>query len=298
VVGATFSVNIYQSSVDLVNVVQPDLTYNTAVLQLTGFACNSAAFEFALPGSCGTATPKSGSQLVGTATFKALSAGAGTINFATSSHIYSSANVDVWDGSVTGSTVTVAVQQTVPAPAPTPAASAPSNSGTPTASGTTQNGGSTSANSGTTPPAPATSTPGTTTPAVAGSSTTQHIATYAIAVKVVDNRGSAIQGAAVTMYEKTSTTNNKGVASFSGIKAGKVSVVVVYKGNTTVVTANISKEGQQVLATIAVPKRGNWFIFAATLTTGVSSGLLFANRKRISSKINSMKRSKTADVTI
>ncbi len=135
-VGSIFAVTMYENSaIDTVNVIEADISFNQAVLQLTGISCNSSAFEISAPGSgagitCGTITPKSGNQAVATANFKVIGNGSGAINFASSSHIYRSTdNTDVWNGAITGATFTIVIPSTpTPTPAPTAPTPTPNNS--------------------------------------------------------------------------------------------------------------------------------------------------------------------------
>jgi hypothetical protein len=113
-IGSTFAVTIAENSgSDSVNVVEADLSYNAANLQLVGISCNTGAFEVNAPGNgsgvtCGTATPKTGSQAVAVANFKAVGAGSASVSFASSSHIYRSTdNTDVWDGNTSGGSYSV-----------------------------------------------------------------------------------------------------------------------------------------------------------------------------------------------
>ncbi len=115
-VGNTFTITIHETSADPVNVVEPGFSFNQSLLQFLGLSCNAAAFEFTAPGNCGTASPKTGAQVVGTASFKVLAAGSAAVSFANSSHVYSSSNVDVWDGDATGASYNFVA----PAPAPAP----------------------------------------------------------------------------------------------------------------------------------------------------------------------------------
>jgi hypothetical protein len=131
-VGSTFSVAISENSSDPVNTVEADLNYDTSMLQLVGTSCSTGAFEFAAPGSgsgvtCGTATPKTGGQAVGTATFRALAAGSASVNFASSSHIYSSndGSPDVWNGDTGGAVYNIAAAPPKVLPAATVAQAPP-----------------------------------------------------------------------------------------------------------------------------------------------------------------------------
>jgi hypothetical protein len=141
--GQTFMVSIIENSGgDSVNVVGADFTYNSSMLQFVGASCNSGAFEIQFPGTssagitCGTATAKAGSQVVGSASFKVIAAGSASIGFASSSNIYRSTdNTNIWNGNTSGGNynltaaataapvkkkatpTTTTTQQAVPAPA-------------------------------------------------------------------------------------------------------------------------------------------------------------------------------------
>lgn len=102
--GATFTATIYENSgAETVNVVEADFVYDSNVLQLVGMNCGGG-FEIATPASasgitCGTVSPKSGSQVVGTVSFKTLAAGTGSVSFGASSAVYRSTdNVNIWNG--------------------------------------------------------------------------------------------------------------------------------------------------------------------------------------------------------
>lgn len=126
-IGSTFAVSIYENSgAEPVNVVEATLAFDTTQLALTGISCG-AAFEIAAPAgggavSCGTVTPKTGGQLVGTATFKTLAgSGSGAISII-GGHVYSATdNTDIAN-STSGASYTLA---TPVAAAPAPEAPAP-----------------------------------------------------------------------------------------------------------------------------------------------------------------------------
>jgi hypothetical protein len=133
-VNSTFAVTIYENSgTDAVNVVEADLSFNSAVLQLTGISCNTSVFEINAPGSgvgvtCGTTTPKTGNQAAAFANFKVIGSGSTSVSFAATSHIYRSTdNADIWNGAIAGGTFSLVS----PTPTSTPT-STPSRTPTPT----------------------------------------------------------------------------------------------------------------------------------------------------------------------
>lgn len=124
-INSTFSANVYENSgTEPVNVVETSLAFDASKLRLTSFKCSSK-FEIVAPSpangiSCGTVTPKTGSQLVGTATFKALTnSGSGTITFSGAQVYSSNSNQNIWNGNTNGANFTFT--NPAPAPAPTPA---------------------------------------------------------------------------------------------------------------------------------------------------------------------------------
>ena len=151
-IGNTFSVTIYENSgSDPVNVVEAILSYDQSKLQLLGRTCNSGAFEVSAFSACGTIVPKTGTQAVATASFKALASGSASISFAGSSHIYRSTdNTEIWNGATGGGMysltkpapaklkATTLGASTAPTPTPAPVAAADSTTKkTPAATPTT-----------------------------------------------------------------------------------------------------------------------------------------------------------------
>ena len=151
-IGNTFSVTIYENSgSDPVNVVEAILSYDQSKLQLLGRTCNSGAFEVSAFSACGTIVPKTGTQAVATASFKALASGSASISFAGSSHIYRSTdNTEIWNGATSGGMYSLAkpapakpkattlAASTAPTPTPAPVAAADSTTKkTPAATPTT-----------------------------------------------------------------------------------------------------------------------------------------------------------------
>lgn len=275
-VGATFSVTISETSTDAINVVQPDLSYNQSLLQLTGFTCNAAVFEFSLPGSCGTATPKTGSRAVATASFKALAAGTAAVTFASSSHIYSAANADVWDGATAGGSFVITNPPVVVPTPPTGGGSSTGTTPTTTPKPTT--------NQPSSPTATGTTTPTPTTPVVAGA-TTQAATKFRVTVRVTDSKNNAVQNAKVTI-NSTVKTNKQGLASFSNVTAGKYDVVVARDGIKDVTQqVTITQQDQLITITVAAKKSHNWFIFGSVfLGTGLAA-LVYVNRNRVTQKL-------------
>lgn len=107
--GSSFSVPVYvNSGADPVNVVQADFSYDTSAMQFQGVSCGGAFGITAGAGAnsvtCGVSNGATvtGSQLVATINFKALSGGSAVANIAPSSHVYRSTdNADIWNGVAT-----------------------------------------------------------------------------------------------------------------------------------------------------------------------------------------------------
>jgi len=125
-VGTSFSVGIYENSGDEpVNVAEASLGFDASQLSLTGLRCGGG-FEIAasVSGSslsCGTVTPKTGSQLVGTATFRVLAgSGSGAVSI-TSGAVYSANTNSNIAGGMSGANFNFATPApVVVTPAPTP----------------------------------------------------------------------------------------------------------------------------------------------------------------------------------
>ena len=132
-VGSTFSVSIYENSgAEPVNVAEATLAFNASQLRLTGISC-SGSFEIAAPAganglSCATVNAKTGSQLVGTATFKTLvGSGSGAVSFS-GAHVYSATTNSDIAGGTSGANYTFITPVVVPAvvtPTPAPVVVAP-----------------------------------------------------------------------------------------------------------------------------------------------------------------------------
>lgn len=128
-IGSTFSVSVYENSGGTaVNGAEADLNFNSSQLELLGKSCGSA-FEITAPAggnslTCATVTPKSGSQVVGTVSFKALAAGSAGVNFAPSSQITAAdgSGTNVWNGDTSGASFSFYTPAPVAAAPTTPAA--------------------------------------------------------------------------------------------------------------------------------------------------------------------------------
>lgn len=102
----TVNVTVYEESVEAVNAVQADLTYNPAVMQFISIDTNSSGFNLAVQGtggsgkvtiargSVGDASPRpiTGRQVVGVVKFKALTPGATSIGVANTSMLLSNSS--------------------------------------------------------------------------------------------------------------------------------------------------------------------------------------------------------------
>jgi hypothetical protein len=139
---STFKVSIYENSgTTEVNTVQSYLSYETSSVQFVSVAPGSvfstctelSGGSGSIHVTCAALGGKiTGSQLVGTITFKALaSSGSSAVQFNSDSHIYASAdNRDVWNGSTVGATYTFTAPPV--ASNPTPAVTTTNTYTTPT----------------------------------------------------------------------------------------------------------------------------------------------------------------------
>jgi hypothetical protein len=132
-VGSTFAVSVIESSgATAVNGVQADLSYSSA-LQLIGKGCGGA-FEIAAPAggasiACATVSPKTGTQSVGTVSFKVVAAGSASVSILPSSQITASdgqgSNVYNGASSSAGYSLVAPAPRPVAAPVETTPAPAP-----------------------------------------------------------------------------------------------------------------------------------------------------------------------------
>jgi hypothetical protein len=230
--GSTISVTVSENSGnDSVNVIQADVAYNGAQLQFISASCNGA-FEIAASVSangitCGTTTPKTGGQIVGTMNFKALASG--PISFAGSSAIYRSTdNTNVWNGNTTGGNYTVSAPVVAPVNTPAPI----------THSVIVKS----SAPASTLPvvdPAP--------TPPITSAVDAASIKLFIVTIKVVDYRGNDVKNASVLFNGKTATSDKYGKVSFNGVTPGTYTVGASYgaASATTKITVNVKNKSTQ-----------------------------------------------------
>jgi len=118
----TLTVDETSASTDAINAVESDLTYNSSELQFISASCSST-FSIAgqATGGSGTVTMAcaipdttvTGTQAVGTVSFKVIGGGSSIISFASTSSIIRAADqVNVWNGVTTGGTFTLATPPT------------------------------------------------------------------------------------------------------------------------------------------------------------------------------------------
>lgn len=193
--GSTFNVAVYENSgTDTVNVVQANLSYSNSQLSYIGYT-DSTAFSLAAEnptgdtgslrfarGTCGGCAPVTGTQLVVTIKFKALTAGSAAVNFDTGSILVKSTTNTAEPGlNKAGGVYTVTAPTSPPPPSPSPVtpppASPPAGSPPPASGGTTKSpssGGSSTSTKSTTPSpspvSPATPSPLATAPSPTSSS--------------------------------------------------------------------------------------------------------------------------------
>lgn len=112
--GNSFTINILENSgAETINVVEANFLFDEARLQLVSKNCNTSVFGITAPGqgygiTCGSYSPVSGQQVVGSVTFKALTDGPVNVGFAHTSHVWESTNgTDIWNQAANYSMFTV-----------------------------------------------------------------------------------------------------------------------------------------------------------------------------------------------
>lgn len=289
-VGNKFTVTINETSTDVINAAEPDLTYNTSQLQFDSLT-NTGAFDIPGPTTSGNGVVKipvaksgsglTGTQTIGTVTFKVLAAGSSTISFAGTSAIVTGPTpppTNIWDKISTAGTFTlVAATTTTPPPPPPPPT-------TPATVKKTSNGTATT-------PVPATTTPTTSTPTTT-SAPTPIVQGYYVAIKVTDTGGKVVANAAVNLDDETSQTNSEGIASFTGISSGTHTVTTVIDGKKVSQSIDVAEAAthldvQQFGVHVAGTKSTNLFwIIALVLAViaigggGLTFGQIFTKRHR------------------
>jgi len=170
-VGDTFSVGVYENSNGSgpINAITTDINYPSAMLQVESVACagsfsNSVGAATISSMSCyvtpGVTGPSDNNELIGVINFKVLTTGSAVISFVgtpgsttSSSLIGNGDGTNLWNGSTTGATYTLA---TTPAPvvntpsAPVKTSVTPPPSSSSSTASTTGNGGTSTATSSTT----------------------------------------------------------------------------------------------------------------------------------------------------
>lgn len=250
-INTTFSVDVFENSgSDQVNVVQADLVYDASKLQFVSFDASGSGFNYDPGVSIGgngsisivrgvsSGGTVSGQQKIASINFKALTgSGSTSVSFAASSYIIRpSDGQDVWNGVTTGGayTLTTPAVVTPPTPTPTPAPSAPSGASSPKSSTATKTSPVATRSPSATTQAASPSTP------IAVINTAEAEQGYMVAVKVQDNKGTSIKGATVTLVDMIATSDNTGIASFTGIKAGEYTVSVKSKSGDAKTTITVA----------------------------------------------------------
>jgi hypothetical protein len=131
-INSTFSLMVSETSTDAVNVVTAKLSYDASKLQYVGVDASGSGFggDASTSGGAGSITISryvtpagstvTGTQNVASVNFKALvGSGSTSVTFAAGSQIASNGS-NVWNGSTTGGTYTLATPAPAPTPAPTP----------------------------------------------------------------------------------------------------------------------------------------------------------------------------------
>jgi outer membrane biosynthesis protein TonB len=253
--GQTFNVMVNETSVDPVNSLQLNLTYNAAALQFNSITNGSAIGSpftncpTTASGGSGSVTDgcaqntstSTGAQPVAVISFTILaSSGTANIQVAAGSMIVRPSDfANIWNGSA--STLTLS------------ATAAPTGGGG-TGGGTT-GGGTTGGGTTTKPPTPAptpapAAKPATTpaTPVVATpspittttSTPTPTVEVTPFTIKLVDSAGKPEVGAVVTINGVNETTNASGVASFSTLPAKLYSASILLHGSKTPVVQAVN----------------------------------------------------------
>lgn len=287
-IGSNITLTVKESSSDSVNVVEANYSFDSSKLQFVGASCSSA-FEIAAVTSasgvtCGTTSPKTGSQSVATLTFKALSgSGMANINFASSSHVYRSTdNTNIWNGSTSGASFSLT----------TPAQPSNSGSNSSSSSSSSSNNSSSSSNSSSSNSSTNSNSTNTSTNSDAGTTPAPTVPakTYTAVINVTDNRGNSLGGAKVTIRDKTQITNSQGQVSFPGLVAGGYDVHVTYRNGSQSSQINIkskNKTTQQFLVKVYSRKTNIGMIFrhgSSLLFLMLFSGSLVMTRKRVSKR--------------
>ncbi len=245
-----FTVSVYENSGGVgINAVEMDLTYDASKLQYVSVDTSSGPFDLVIPNQEGGGSVKiseafsrkpdgtnslTGSQLVGTITFKALvGSGSTSPTFASTSRIIETDNTaDVWNHAAAAGTYSFTTPTSPsPSPSPTPSPSPSPHPGSPTPSPTP----------GTPAPSPSPSSPGSTSTPTSTSTNT-----YLVAVKVVDGNDKPVQGADVTLGNQSTTTTAGGIASFSKVAPGNTTVTVDYKGHKTSQSLVVTDSNQPI----------------------------------------------------
>ncbi len=297
--GATIPVTIRENSgAEAVNVVEVVLSYDASKLQFAGINNGSSAFDSAIDNSGGGGSvhitrykggggSETGSQIVSQVNFVLLaSSGSASINFGSGSHIVSTAQQELWNGSTSGASFTVAA----------PASGGSSSFSGSTGSGSSSNKSAANAVGGANP-----TTPGTTNPAdptqtvvdpVTGETTTGTLAAeeesdtgFLVAIKVVNSSGAVLAGYGVKINDKTAITDDKGIASFTDIAAGTHDVEVQSGKQKTKATIevhdNVSKAAVQVFEIKVSKSLLKLWVIGAALTVivfAIISGILTHRR--------------------
>lgn len=310
-IGTNFTVTVYENSTDQVNGVDAIMTYDQAKLQFVSIDTSTSGFDFAASATGGSGTVSisrasfagagfvTGSQVVGTVTFKAL-VGSGTtsINFSPTSNIASkSDSTNIWTGGTTGGTYTL----TTPAAPVTPPTTTPTTPTTPSTGGSTSgstSSGSTPSGSTKTTPKTAANSPNTAAqnanpaaPVPVTSDVTGNSG-YFVAIKVLDSKGQVLGDATVTLEGQSTQTDSTGIASFFSVPAGKHTVKVASKSgnvtaNVTVADGGISSNVQQF--EVKVKKSSTTLILqlaAGLAVLGILAwGVIMAKKKGLFDKL-------------
>ena len=222
--GNSYTITIYENGSDI-NAVTAKLTYDPTKLTCTGVSVTTSTFAASSGANCasgavtigryvglddatGAPNPsKNGSQVVGSVTFKAVTAsGTTNVSFASGSQV-ASEGANVWDGNTSGGTYSL-----VAAPvATTPTGSSTGGTSTTSTSGTSSTSGKTTSSS-------PTSTSKSGSSASTTSSTTQNGSTNA----------SSSNGQSVKNSKEASTTKAKHIKSrHSGFVTPTISALVI-----------------------------------------------------------------------
>jgi hypothetical protein len=286
-VNTNFTLTVNENSgSQAVSSVEANVTYDASKLQFVSLSTANSPFPncFQASGGNGSVTIScayfegtvTGNQPVGTITFKAL-AGSGTtsINFRADSAVVAQDATNIWNNSTTGGTYTL-----------TTPSSGGSTSTTPTGGSTTTTP-STGTKVSTKPvsdysaaaPQAQTANPATPVPVEESTSKGQFNG-YLVAIKVVDADGKPVKDAKVTMADKTATTDGSGVASFSGVAAGKHDISVASKEGEIKSSIDVTKDGtptdvQQLTVKLKAKetKTSPYVIIIPTILTLLLAGL-------------------------